>query len=62
MITKTSTILGPIGFSCVWGLAAFGPTLYGLTCNGHVLSINPNTGKGTLLNQSSVAFWGASAR
>ncbi len=59
---KTSKVVGPIGFNCVWGLAAYGPTLYGLTCNGQVLSIDPVTGKGTQLNQANVAFWGASAR
>jgi hypothetical protein len=60
---KTSKVLGPIGFTCVWGLAGFGPTLYGLTCNGQVLAIDVITGKGTLKNQvPNVTFWGASAR
>ncbi len=62
LVTKTSKILGSIGFTCVWGLAAYGPTLYGLTCNGAVLSIDTTTGKGTQLNGANVAFWGASAR
>lgn len=62
LATKTSTVIGPIGFTCVWGLAAYGPTLYGLTCTGQVLSIDPNSGKGTLLNKASIGFWGATAR
>lgn len=62
VVTKTAKILGSIGFTCVWGLAAYGPTLYGLTCNGAVLSIDTTTGKGTQLNSANVAFWGASAR
>jgi hypothetical protein len=57
-----SKSLGPIGFSCVWGLAAYGTTLYGLTCNGELLSVDVDTGKGTLLTKAKVSFWGASAR
>jgi len=55
-------VLGPIGFSCVWGLAAYGTTLYGLTCNGELLAIDVDTGRGTLLSKARVGFWGASAR
>lgn len=54
--------VGSIGYSCVYGLAAFGPTLYGLTCEGLVLRIDPDTGAGTELSRSSVIFWGATAR
>lgn len=57
-----SKVIGSIGFDCVWGLAAFGETLYGLTCNGEVLSIDLASGKGTLLTKVNEAFWGASAR
>jgi hypothetical protein len=60
--TQGSKILGPIGYSCVWGLAAFGDTLYGLTCHGEVLGIDPGSGAPTLLGQTPIAFWGASAR
>jgi hypothetical protein len=59
---KTSKVLGSIGQACVWGLAAYGQTLYGLTCQGRILSIDVNTGKGTQLNQVNTQFWGASAR
>jgi hypothetical protein len=58
----TPKILGAIGSSCVWGLAAYGQTLYGLTCEGAVLSIDPNTGAGTVLTQTMFGFYGASAR
>ena len=51
-----------MGFTCIWGLAAYGPTLYGLTCEGRILSIDTTTGKGAQLNKVSTAFWGASAR
>ncbi len=62
LITKTSTVIGATGFTCIWGLAAFGTTLYGLTCEGRVLSIDTTTGKATQLNTSTATFWGASAR
>ncbi len=57
-----AVVIGPTGFACVWGLAAFGETLYGLTCNGEVIRIDTNTGAGTLLSTGGPAFWGASAR
>jgi hypothetical protein len=57
-----ATILGSTGFPCIWGLAAFGETLYGLTCNGQVLNINPQTGAASVLSSGGPAFWGASAR
>jgi hypothetical protein len=60
--TKTSSVVGSIGYTCIWGLAAYGTTLYGLTCEGRILSIDPSTGKGAELNKVSTAFWGASAR
>jgi hypothetical protein len=62
LVNKTSKVLGPVGFTCVWGLAAYGMTLYGLTCQGSILSIDTTTGKGTQLNKVNTQFWGASAR
>lgn len=58
----TSSIIGAVGFGCVWGLASYGTSLYGFTCNGEILSINTTTGAGTLVQHTSSAFWGASAR
>lgn len=55
-------VLGRTGYRCIWGVAAFGPTLYGLTCEGRVLSLDPSTGKGVELTKTAVEFWGASAR
>lgn len=54
--------LGPIGFTCVWGLAALGRTLYGLTCEGRVLEVDGRTGAGVQLELSTTQFWGATAR
>ncbi|HEY1956515.1 MAG TPA: hypothetical protein VGH28_12915 [Polyangiaceae bacterium] len=62
VVGKTSKVLGPTGFDCIWGLAGYGPTLYGLTCEGRVLSIDAATGAATQLTTSSATFWGASAR
>jgi hypothetical protein len=59
---KTSFVRGSVGHACVWGLAAYGPTLYGLTCQGRVLVIDTMTGAGTLVNQTNIQFYGASAR
>jgi|LNFM01.1.fsa_nt_gb hypothetical protein len=58
----TPRVIGPIGSRCVWGLAAFGPALYGFTCEGTVLSIDPNTGRGTVLALSEWRFFGATSR
>ena len=59
---KSSKVVGSTGFTCIWGLAAFGTTLYGLTCQGLVLSIDTTSGQATQLNASTATFWGASAR
>jgi hypothetical protein len=59
---KTSRIVGPIGATCIYGLAAYGVDLYGFSCNGEVLSINADTGVGTLITQNGIHFDGASAR
>jgi hypothetical protein len=60
--TGIGKTIGSVGHRCVWGLAAYGPTLYGLTCEGKVLSIDPATGAGTLLTSVGEAFYGATAR
>ncbi|MEI8259533.1 MAG: hypothetical protein WCJ30_28030, partial [Deltaproteobacteria bacterium] len=62
VVAGTSREIGPIGFSCVYGLAAFGVTLYGLTCEGRVLRIDVGTGAGVQLASASVHFYGATAR
>ena len=60
--TGTAKTLGPIGFACVYGLAAFGTTLYGLTCEGNVVTIDVATARGALVTRTSVRFYGATAR
>lgn len=60
--TGRSQLIGRVGFTCVWALAAFGPTLYGMTCNGQVLAINAATGAGRQIAQGAAMFYGATAR
>jgi hypothetical protein len=60
--TRSATIIGGIGHPCVWGLAPFGETLYGLTCTGLLLQINVTTGAGTVLATHPPEFYGAGAR
>lgn len=55
-------VVGRIGTGCVWGLAAFGPTLYGFSCMGQVLRIDPQTGRGSALALTQWRFYGATAR
>jgi hypothetical protein len=62
LATRTAKALGRTGFRCIWGLAAYGPTLYGLTCEGRVLRVDPNTAASTELSRISAEFWGATAR
>jgi hypothetical protein len=61
-VAQTSRIVGDTGYYCIYGLAAFGSTLYGMTCTGQVLSLDTDTGKGTVLQETDIDFWGASAR
>jgi len=58
----TATILGPTGFSCIWGVAAFGELLYGFTCRGQLLRIDPFTGDAEILRDLDLRIGGAAAR
>ena len=59
---RAARIVGVTRFGCVWGLAPFGTTLYGLNCEGRLLEIDVSTGVGRELSRSSVRFYGAGAR
>ena len=55
--------VGTIGVVCVWGLAPFGETLYGLTCNGELIRIDVASGRGTVLRADiGIEVGGAAAR
>ena len=55
--------VGSIGLPCVWGLAPFGDTLYGFTCEGWLIEIDPDTGAGRrLVDLGERRIGGAAAR
>jgi outer membrane protein assembly factor BamB len=62
LATRNATIVGSTGFSCIYGLAAHGASLFGFTCIGQILSLDTATGRGTLLATPGPTFYGASAR
>jgi hypothetical protein len=57
--TGQATVVGPIGYGDVWGLAYVNATVIGFTTAGQILQIDPATGAGSLLATRSVVFWGA---
>lgn len=59
---RTATLVGSIGQRCVWGLAPFGDTLYGLTCEGRLLRIDVVSGTSEVLAMQPPRFYGAGAR
>jgi hypothetical protein len=59
---SASEILGSTFQQCVWGLAPFGSLLYGLTCDGELLSIDPASGASMVLATPGPDFYGAASR
>jgi hypothetical protein len=62
LASMSTQILGDTQENCVWGLATLGGVIYGLTCKGHVLTIDPKTGASTQVGSASPAFQGAAGR
>jgi hypothetical protein len=60
--TGDGSVEGPIGFGCVWGLAAQEGVLFGFTCNGQVIRFDGVSPKATLVSTPGPAFTGAAAR
>jgi hypothetical protein len=60
--SATPLRIGSVGVGCVWGLANYHDTLYGLTCTGDVLVVDPATGASTRVANDGVQFGGAAAR
>jgi hypothetical protein len=50
---------GGTGFSKVWGVAYFKGKVYGFTEDGAFVLIDPNTGAGSMVSNSGIAWWGA---
>lgn len=60
---STAIRVGSTGAACIWGLAPFGETLYGLTCTGQLVEIDVATGAGRVLRGGlGTQFGGAAAR
>ncbi len=57
--TGVATVVGPIGYGNVWGLAYVNAKVIGFTTAGQIIQIDPATGAGTLLATRPVVFWGA---
>lgn len=58
----TARLLGPVGYPCIWALAAFGSTLYGFSCHGELLRIDPFSGAAERLRTLPLRVGGAAAR
>ena len=59
MASGAATVVGPIGFGKVWGLAYVNKRVIAFNTAGQIIQIDPATGAGTLLSTTSVQFWGA---
>lgn len=56
--TGAATPINDIGYNDVWGISFKDGILYGVTLGGEILSIDTNTGIGTLINTSTTDFYG----
>lgn len=58
--TFAATQIGSsIGFSEIWGVAYWKDKVFGFTNGGEFITIDPNTGVGTLVQSGGPAWWGA---
>ncbi len=58
--TFQATVIGTdIGFSEIWGIAFWKDKVFGFTNGGEFITIDPNTGVGTLVQGNGPAWWGA---
>lgn len=62
LTTGTARVLGRTGQPCIWALAAFGSELFGFTCNGALLRIDPVTARTEVLRVLGLRVGGAAAR
>lgn len=47
------------GYSQLWGVAFFKDKIYGFSNTGAFVLIDPNTGAGSMVSNSGIAWWGA---
>jgi len=57
--TGRATVVGPIGFGRVWGLAYVRKKVIAFATSGQIIQIDPLTGRGTLLSTTNIQWWGA---
>ncbi len=58
--TFAATAVGTdIGYSEIWGVAFWKNKIFGFTNSGQFVTIDPNTGVGTLIQSNGPAWWGA---
>jgi len=62
LMTGAARVLGRTGQPCIWALAAFGPQLFGFTCDGSLLRVDPFTGGADLVRTLGIRIGGAAAR
>ena len=55
-------LIGSTGHPCIFGMAVYRDTLYGLTCDGLVLQIDPTTAASTIVSRTMIEFDGGAAR
>lgn len=55
-------LIGNTAHPCIFGLAVYRDTLYGLTCEGLVLTIDPMTARSTIVSRTMIEFDGGAAR
>ncbi|MBZ9714517.1 DUF4394 domain-containing protein [Deinococcus multiflagellatus] len=54
--TKAVTVVGGTGYADVFGLDYLYGTLYGRTNSGELLTLNPSSGQGTLIRDTTLRF------
>jgi hypothetical protein len=57
--TLEGNVEGPIGFGCVFGLVLQAGGLFGFTCKGQVIQIDPSSGAATVVSMPGESFTGA---
>ena len=55
-------MIGDLGYRCVWGLATLGGVIYGLTCEGRILTVDATTGQAAQIARATPGFFGAAGR
>lgn len=60
--TGSARIVGSIEFTCVFGLAILQGELFGFTCSGQVLRIDPASAASELVTRVDAGLWGAAGR